>query len=84
MAYLSQWMHLPNLDLVGEVHAQLMHEDLKDDLVDTVYKINAINEPYLVDQIKQLEHKIQVYYMANDPAIAAKLNENIEQQFLVQ
>jgi len=20
MAYLSQWMHLPNLDLVGEVH----------------------------------------------------------------
>ena len=25
MAYLSQWMHLPNLDLVGEVHvAQLL------------------------------------------------------------
>ena len=66
------------------IEAQLMHEDLKDDLVDTIYKINAINEPYLVDQIKQLENKIQIYYMANNPAIAAKLDENTEQQYLVQ
>lgn len=66
------------------IETQLMHEDLKDDLVDTIYKINAINEPYLIDQIKQLENKIQLYYMANDPAIAAKLNENVEQQYLVQ
>ena len=66
------------------IEAQLMHEDLKDDLVDTIYKINAINEPYLVDQIKQLEQKIQIYYMANNPTIAAKLDENIEQQYLVQ
>ena len=66
------------------IEAQLMHEDLKDDLVDTIYKINAINEPYLVDQIKQLENKIQIYYMANNPTIAAKLDENTEQQYLVQ
>ena len=66
------------------IETQLMHEDLKDDLVDTIYKINAINEPYLVDQIKQLENKIQIYYMANNPTIAAKLDENIEQQYLVQ
>ena len=66
------------------IETQLMHEDLKDDLVDTIYKINAINEPYLVDQIKQLENKIQIYYMANNPTIAAKLDENTEQQYLVQ
>ena len=66
------------------IETQLMHEDLKDDLVDTIYKINAINEPYLVEQIKQLEQKIQLYYMANNPAIAAKLDKNTEQQYLVQ
>lgn len=66
------------------IETQLMYEDLKDDLVDTIYKINAINEPYLVDQVKQLENEIQIYYMANNPEIATKLNENNEQQYLVQ
>lgn len=66
------------------IEAQLMQEDLKDDLVDTIYKINAMNESYLIDQIKQLENKIQLYYMANHHEKAAKLDEVIEQQFLVQ
>lgn len=66
------------------IETQLMYEDLKDDLVDTIYKINAINEPYLVDQVKQLENEIQIYYMTNNPEIATKLNENNEQQYLVQ
>ena len=28
MAYLSQWMHLPNLDLVGEVHVGIQNSGL--------------------------------------------------------
>ncbi|WP_431029896.1 hypothetical protein [Lysinibacillus sp. LZ02] len=66
------------------IEAQLMQEDLNDDLVDTIYKINAVNEPYLIDQIKELENKIQLYYMANHQEKAAILDEIIEQQFLVQ
>ena len=66
------------------IETQFMREDLKDDLVDTIYKINAINEPYLVEQIKQFENKIQIYYMENEPQTAAKLNEIIEKQYLVK
>lgn len=66
------------------IESQLMYEDLNDDLVDTLYKINAINENYLIDQIKQLENKIQVYYMAHHQEKAAQLDEIIDQQLLVQ
>ncbi|WP_332645259.1 hypothetical protein [Lysinibacillus sp. 54212] len=66
------------------IEAQLMYEDLNDDLVDTIYKINAINEEYLIAQIKEIENKIQVYYMANNHVKAAQLNQVLEQQFLLQ
>lgn len=66
------------------IEAQLMYEDLNDDLIDTIYKINSINEDYLLLQIKDLEHKIQVYYMEHHPEIAAEVDELEHQQLVVQ
>ncbi|MGM9948577.1 MAG: hypothetical protein ACI33P_00560 [Lysinibacillus sp.] len=64
--------------------SQLIFEDLRGEASELVSKMNAINEPYLVEQIKSMENKIQLYYMANDPSLAKKLNELVEQEFLMQ
>ena len=82
--FLEDQMDILAMKELKLIETQLMHEDLKDDLVNTIYKINAINEPNLFDQIEQLEHEINIYYIANDPQKVAELNEIIEQQHVVE
>jgi hypothetical protein len=66
------------------IESQLIFEDLNDEVIDLVYKINAIHEAYAAEQIKSMENKIQIYYMANEPKMADRLNDLVEQEFLVQ
>lgn len=66
------------------IETQLIYEDLKDEVIDIIYKINAINETYVSEQIKSLENKIQIYYMTHEPKMASELNELVEQELLVQ
>lgn len=66
------------------IETQLIYEDLKDAVIDIIYKINAINESFIWGQVEKLENKIQLYYMAHEPEIASELNELVEQELLVQ
>ena len=64
--------------------SQLIFKDLNNEASELASKINTINEPYIVEQIISMENKIQLYYMANDPNMAVKLNELVEREFLAQ
>ena len=66
------------------IESQLIQKDLTDEISDLVDKIKAINEAGIVEQIKSMENKIQIYYMANDPQMADRLNDLVEQELLVQ
>ena len=75
--------HLAAMELrLGE--SQLIFKDLNDEADELATKMNAINEPDVVERIKSMENKIQLYYMANDPNMAVKLNDLVEQEFLAQ
>ncbi|MEK4229867.1 hypothetical protein [Solibacillus sp. FSL H8-0538] len=66
------------------IEAQLTKEDLQDDLVDTIQKINAINEGHAKQQLATLENKKQFWLMANAPNVANQLTNIIEQELLVK
>lgn len=76
-----------NLDLIAVrelklIEAQLTLEDLQDDLIDIAHKINAINEPFVVQQLESLDRKKQLYIMQHAPQLAEKLTAIIEQELL--
>lgn len=66
------------------IEAQLTQEDLQDDLVDTVQKMNAIDETFIQQQLTALENKKQLWLMANAPSVASQLTDVIEQELLVK
>ncbi len=66
------------------IEAQMMAEDLRDDLIDNTYKINAINEGYATEQMRELARQIEQYIMNNIPQIAEKLQDNLHQHTLVE
>lgn len=78
-----QYEHIAAIEL-KLVEAQLMQEDLQDHLVDIIYKINAINEPYARGQMKELEQQIEQYVVAHNPQMAAKLQEQLHEHALVE
>lgn len=76
-----------NLDRVAVtelklVESQLTYEDLQDDLVDIIHKLNAINEAFVVKELDRLDRKKQLYIMQHAPLIADKLTEIMEQELL--
>lgn len=76
-----------NLDRVAVtelklIETQLTLEDLQDDLVDIIQKINAINEKYVEQQLQKLNEQKQLYLMKNAPEVAEKLTALIEQELL--
>lgn len=76
-----------NLDRVAVtelklIEAQLMLEDLQDDVVDIVHKLNAINEPYIEQQLQKLNVDKQQWLAEHAPQLAEKLTAIAEQQTL--
>ena len=76
-----------NLDQVAVtelklIEAQLTVEDLQDDLIDIVHKLNAINEPYIEQQLQKLNEEKQLWLAENVPQLAEKLTELAEQETL--
>lgn len=76
-----------NLDRVAVtelklIEAQLMLEDLQDDVVDIVHKLNAINEPYIEQQLQKLNDEKQQWLAQHAPQLAEKLTAIAEQQTL--
>ena len=65
------------------IEAQLTKEDLQDDLVDTIHKINAINVDQIKEEIASIERKMQIWIMANAPKVAQHLTDLTEQELLV-
>lgn len=66
------------------VEAQLIREDLQDDLVDTIHKINAINEPFIQKELEKLTNQKEIWLIQNAPKIAEQLNDLMEQQLLAK
>ncbi|ATP39955.1 hypothetical protein CSE16_07770 [Solibacillus sp. R5-41] len=66
------------------IEAQLTHEDLKDDLVDLVHKINAVNESYVAQELQKLERKRELWLMQHAPHVAEKLTKLLEDELLLK
>ncbi|MCH7321478.1 hypothetical protein LZ480_06180 [Solibacillus sp. MA9] len=64
------------------IEAQLTLEDLQDDVVDIVLKLNAINEPYIEQELQKLNNEKQQWLTENAPQFAEKLTFIAEQQTL--
>ncbi len=64
--------------------SRLIFKDLNDEASELDSKMNSISETYLMEQIKSMENKIQLYYMENEPQLAERLNGLVEQEFLMQ
>lgn len=76
-----------NLDRVAVtelklIEAQLMLEDLQDDVVDIVHKLNAINEPYIEQELQKLTNEKKLWLAQHAPQLAEKLTGIAEQQTL--
>jgi hypothetical protein len=76
-----------NLDRVAVtelklIETQLTLEDLQDDLVDIIQKVNAINEAYIEQQLHKINEQKQLYIMQHAPQIAEKLTALTEQELL--
>lgn len=61
------------------VETQLMLEDLQDDQVDRLYKLNAINESYSREQLRAIEEQKQQWLEEHESPVAIKLNELTEE-----
>lgn len=61
------------------VETQLMLEDLQDDQVDRLYKLNAINESYSREQLRAIEAQKQQWLEEHESPVAIKLNELTEE-----
>lgn len=61
------------------IETQLMLEDLQDDQVDVVYKINAIHEPHILAELTALEQQKYDWLTEHESPLAAKLNELTEE-----
>ncbi|MEO4052515.1 hypothetical protein AAFN87_03585 [Solibacillus sp. CAU 1738] len=66
------------------IETQLIREDLQDDLVDTMFKINAINEQYIQQELEKLTRQKEYWLMQHAPQVAKQLNALIEQELLVK
>lgn len=64
------------------IEAQLMLEDLQDDVVDIVHNLNAINEPYIEQQLQKLTDEKEQWLAQHAPQLANKLITIAEQQTL--
>lgn len=61
------------------VETQLMLEDLQDDQIDTVYKLNAINETHLHEQLEEVEQRKRDWLMEHESPLALRLNDLTEE-----
>lgn len=61
------------------VETQLMLEDLQDDQVDVVYKMNAIHEPSILKELTLLEQKKYEWLMKHKSPLGVKLNDLTEE-----
>ncbi|MEG0472488.1 MAG: hypothetical protein RR588_09150 [Solibacillus sp.] len=66
------------------IEAQLTHEDLQDDLVDLVHKLNAVNEVYVEQELQKLERKRELWLMKYAPHVAEKLTKLLEDELLLK
>ena len=66
------------------IEAQLMLEDLQDDLINTIHKINAINEPYIQQNLEKLTTQKEIWLMQHAPKIAKRLNDLVEQKLFAK
>ncbi|MBD8033411.1 MULTISPECIES: hypothetical protein [Solibacillus] len=76
-----------NLDRVAVnelklTEAQLSYEDLQDDHVDLIHKLNAINESYVGQQLKQINDQKQQWLQQHAAHIAAELTSITDQELL--
>ncbi|MBD8036957.1 hypothetical protein H9635_09390 [Solibacillus sp. A46] len=76
-----------NLDRVAVIElklteAQLTYEDLQDDRVDLIHKLNAINESYVGQQLNQINDQKQQWLQKHAAHIAAELTAIIDQELL--
>lgn len=76
-----------NLDRVAVIElklteAQLTYEDLQDDQVELIDKLNAINEPYVGQQLKQINDQKQQWLQQHAAHVAAELTSITEQELL--
>ena len=62
--------------------AQLMKEDLQDDLVDVLHKINAIHEAHLQEQLPQVKQQKLAWLEQHVPHVAKKLTQYLEEEQL--
>ncbi|MER1984947.1 MAG: hypothetical protein ABS948_03550 [Solibacillus sp.] len=61
------------------VETQLMLEDLQDDQIDIVYKLNAIHEVHLVGELEAVEQKKRDWLLQYESPLAVKLNDLTEE-----
>ncbi|MER2106684.1 MAG: hypothetical protein ABS949_07080 [Solibacillus sp.] len=61
------------------VETQLMLEDLQDDQIDIVYKLNAIHEVHLVGELEAVEQKKRDWLLQHESPLAVKLNDLTEE-----
>ncbi|MEK4425223.1 hypothetical protein [Solibacillus sp. FSL K6-1523] len=66
------------------IEAQLTHEDLQDDLVDLMHKINAVNEDYVAQELQKLERKREYWLMQHASHVAKELTKLIESELLLK
>ncbi|MEK3766256.1 MULTISPECIES: hypothetical protein [unclassified Solibacillus] len=76
-----------NLDRVAVIElklteAQLTYEDLQDDHVELIDKLNGINEPYVGQQLKQINDQKQQWLQQHAAHVAAELTSITEQELL--
>lgn len=66
------------------IEAQLTHEDLQDDLVELMHKINAVNEVYVEQELQKLERKREFWLMQHAPHVAQELTKLLENELLLK
>lgn len=64
------------------IEAQLTFEDLQDEQIDLIQKLNAINESYIAQQLEQINERKQQWFQQHAPEIANQLNDILRQELL--
>lgn len=64
------------------IEAQLTCEDLRDEHVDLIQKLNAINESYVVRELQQINEQKKQWLQQHAPEVAKQLTRILDQELL--
>lgn len=64
------------------IEAQLTCEDLQDERVDLIQKLNAINEPYVMRELQKINEQKKEWLQQHAPEVAKQLTRILDQELL--